>query len=154
MSKKVNDSISGISINSKKLKKNNLFLPLKGKNYDAHQYVYEAFKKGASIAIVNKIKSSIKKNKQIKVSDTLEFLTKSSKIVRENFDGRIIAITGSCGKTSLKELLGNTINKYSTATLSLNAHERFSAQGKDYFQLRQTFDHHTAVPKQNIPIIF
>ena len=53
LSKKVNYSISGISINSKKLKKNNLFLPLKGKNYDAHQYVYEAFKKGASLSLSN-----------------------------------------------------------------------------------------------------
>ena len=105
-------------MNSKEIKKNDIFFAIKGKKEDGNFYVDEAFKKGASIAIVNKIKNSNKKNKQIKVSDTLEFLTKSSKIVRENFDGRIIAITGSCGKTSLKELLGNTINKYSSATFS------------------------------------
>ena len=114
LSKKINKA----SINSKEIKKNDIFFAIKGKKEDGNFYVDEAFKKGASIAIVNKIKNSNKKNKQIKVSDTLEFLTKSSKIVRENFDGRIIAITGSCGKTSLKELLGNTINQYSSATFS------------------------------------
>ena len=106
------------SINSKEIKKNDIFFAIKGKKKDGNFFVGEAFKKGASIAIVNKIKNSIKKNKQIKVSNTLEFLTKSSKIVRQNFNGKIVAITGSCGKTSLKELLGNTINKYSTATFS------------------------------------
>ena len=110
--------LKNASINSKEIKKNDIFFAIKGKKKDGNFYVDEAFKKGASIAVVNKIKNSNKKNKQIKVSDTLEFLTKSSKIVRENFDGRIIAITGSCGKTSLKELLGNTINQYSSATFS------------------------------------
>ena len=53
LSQKVNYSFSGISINSKTLKKNNLFLPLKGKNHDAHKYVCEAFKKGASLSLAN-----------------------------------------------------------------------------------------------------
>jgi len=114
ISKKINKA----SINSKEIKKNDVFFAIKGKKKDGNFYVGEAFKKGASLAIVNKIKNLNKKNKQIKVSNTLEFLTKSSKIVRENFSGKIIAITGSCGKTSLKELLGSTINKYSTATFS------------------------------------
>tara|TARA_B100002051_G_scaffold98652_1_gene94219 strand:- start:382 stop:3234 length:2853 start_codon:yes stop_codon:yes gene_type:complete len=114
ISKKINKA----SINSKEIKKNNIFFAIKGKKEDGNSYVNEAFKKGASVAIVNKIKNSNKKNKQVKVLNTLEFLTQCSKIVRENFNGKIIAITGSCGKTSLKELLGNTINKYSTASLS------------------------------------
>ena len=114
----ISQKINKASINSKEIKKNDIFFAIKGKKKDGNFYVGEAFKKGASLAIVNKIKNLNKKNKQIKVSNTLKFLTKSSKIVRENFSGKIIAITGSCGKTSLKELLGDTINKYSTATFS------------------------------------
>ena len=45
--------INGISINSKTTKKNNLFLPLKGKNYDGHEFISEAFKKGASLSLAN-----------------------------------------------------------------------------------------------------
>ena len=56
--------------------------------------------------------------RQIKVNNTLTFLTKTSKIVRENFFGKIIAITGSCGKTSLKEILGKSFNTFSRATYS------------------------------------
>ena len=106
ISKKINKA----SINSKEIKKNDIYFAIKGKKKDGNSYVNEAFKKGASIAIVNKINNLNKKNKQIKVSNTLKFLTQSSKIVRENFSGKIIAITGSCGKTSLKEVLGNTMS--------------------------------------------
>ena len=53
LTQKINSSIKGISINSKTLKKNNLFLPLKGKNYDGHQFISEAFKRGASLSLSN-----------------------------------------------------------------------------------------------------
>ena len=43
--------------------------------------------------------------------DSLKFLTGASKIFRENINTKIIAITGSCGKTTLKELLGNSLKK-------------------------------------------
>jgi murE/murF fusion protein len=116
ISKKIN--INQASINSKEIKKNNIFFAIKGKKKDGNFYVDQAFKNGASLAVVNKFEKSIKKNKQIKVENTLKFLIKISRILRKNFDGKVIAITGSCGKTSLKELLGKTLNKFSSATFS------------------------------------
>ena len=56
--------------------------------------------------------------KQIKVENTLKFLTDISKIVRKNINTKIIAITGSCGKTTLKELLGSSFKKISRASIS------------------------------------
>ena len=50
--------------------------------------------------------------------DSLKFLTETSNIFRENIDAKIIAITGSCGKTTLKELLGKTLKKISKTTIS------------------------------------
>ena len=50
LSQKINHSIKGVSINSKTLRKNNIFLPLKGKNYDGHKFISEAFKRGASLS--------------------------------------------------------------------------------------------------------
>ena len=50
--------------------------------------------------------------------DSLKFLTETSTIFRENIDAKIIAITGSCGKTTLKELLGKTLKKISKTTTS------------------------------------
>ena len=56
--------------------------------------------------------------RQIKVQNTLKFLTKIAKIFRGNINTKIIAITGSCGKTSLKELLGNSLKKISKTSIS------------------------------------
>ena len=52
----------------------------------------------------------------------------------------------------VKELIwtSDAANTYATALLKLNGHDRFSAQGEEYFQLRQPMDCHTAVPGQNI----
>ena len=106
------------SINSKEIKNNDIFFAIKGKNKDGNKFVKEAFKKGACLAVVNKINKSEKKNKQIKVKNSLNFLTKTSKIIRQNSSSKIIAITGSCGKTSLKEMLKETLNKFGKVSSS------------------------------------
>jgi len=110
-----NLEIKNASINSKEIKKNNIFFAIKGKNKNGNLFVKEAFAKGASIAIVNNQKQSKKK---IVVKDTLKFLTEASSILRENLSSKIISITGSCGKTSVKELTGRSLNKISQATYS------------------------------------
>ena len=107
--------INNASINSKEIKKNNVFFAIKGKNTDGNLFVQEAFAKGASLAVVNNQKTS---NKKIVVKDTLKFLTEASSILRENLSSKIISITGSCGKTSLKELIGRSLNKISQTTYS------------------------------------
>jgi murE/murF fusion protein len=107
--------IKNASINSKEIKKNNVFFAIKGKNKDGNLFVKEAFSNGASLAIVNNQK---KTNKKIIVKDTLKFLTEASTILRENVSSKIISITGSCGKTSLKELVGRSLNKISQTTYS------------------------------------
>ena len=107
--------IKNASINSREIKKNNVFFAIKGKNKDGNLFVKEALLKGASLAIVNNQKKSKKK---IIVKNTLKFLTDASSIVRENLSSKIISITGSCGKTSLKELIGRSLNKISQVTYS------------------------------------
>ncbi len=107
--------ISNASINSKEIKKNNVFFAIRGKKKDGNLFVKEAFIKGASLAIVNNQK---KTKKKIVVKDTLKFLTEASSILRDNLTSKIISITGSCGKTSLKELAGKSLNKISQTTYS------------------------------------
>ena len=70
------------------------------------------------ITVVNKIDKSKKRNRQIKVENTLAFLTKTSEIIRQNSLSKIIAITGSCGKTSLKELLRKTLSRFGNVSSS------------------------------------
>ena len=110
--------LKNASINSKEIKKNDIFFAIKGKKKDGNQYLSEVFNKKASLAVVHKINKLEKKSKQIKVKNTLDFLTKASSKVRENSSAKIIAITGSCGKTSLKELIGMALNKICNVTYS------------------------------------
>ncbi len=112
-----NGSFKGV-INSKEIKKNDIFFAIKGKNKDGNKFIGEAFNKGASLAVVNKIDKSKKSNRQIKVENTLAFLTKTSEIIRQNSLSKIIAITGSCGKTSLKELLTKTLSRFGNVSSS------------------------------------
>ena len=113
ISSKIN--IKKASINSREIKKNDIFFAIKGKNKDGNLFVKEAFANGASLAVANKGKKSKKK---IIVKDTLNFLTKASSILRENLPSKIISITGSCGKTSLKELTGRSLSKIYQVTYS------------------------------------
>ncbi len=110
--------INKASINSKEIKKNDIFFAIKGKKNDGNLFLNEVFSQGGSLAIVNKINKSLPNLKQIKVKNTLNFLTKTSSIVRQNSSSKIIAITGSCGKTSLKDLLSYSIGKFSSITFS------------------------------------
>ena len=112
-----NTKINEASINSKKIKKNDIFFAIKGKKKDGNYYSDEAIQKGASLAIVNK---KNKKNfvKKIKVKNTLKFLTENSYNIRKTSNAKIISITGSAGKTSLKELLSFSLKKLSSITYS------------------------------------
>ncbi len=105
-------------INSQEVKKNDIFFAIKGKKNDGNKFVNQAFKNKASIVVSNKVQNKFEINKQIKVKDTLKFLTDTAKIFRSCISTKIIAITGSCGKTTLKEMLGDTLRKISKVSIS------------------------------------
>jgi murE/murF fusion protein len=129
--------INKASINSKEIKKNNIFFAIKGNNKDGNLFVKEALTRGASLAIVNNQKKSKKK---IVVKDTLKFLTEASSILRENLPSKIISITGSCGKTSLKELTGKCLNKISQTTYSPRSFNNKFGVPLSLFNLKENDD--------------
>ena len=85
----------------KVVKKNNLFLTIKGKNNDGIKFISKALKKGAKYIISSKKIKNIK-IKLIKVDNEIKFLNKFASLKRNISKAKIIAITGSAGKTSLK----------------------------------------------------
>ncbi len=103
--------LNDISINSKDLKKNDIFFAIKGKKNDGSKFLLEAAKKKSSLLITHKLNKSISLSKQIKVKNSLNFLTDCAQIYRNNIDTNIIGITGSCGKTTLKQMLGESLSK-------------------------------------------
>lgn len=91
--------------------KNCFYIALKGINFDGNNFAKEAIEKGAFYALVNK-KSIVKDNDRfIYVDDTLKTLQKLANYHRSIIDTKIIAITGSNGKTTTKELLSEILSK-------------------------------------------
>ena len=103
---------SGVSINTKSIKKNNLFFAIRGKNTDGHNFTKVAIKKGAAKIVVHKKIKKISKNKIIKVKNTFSSLNNLAKVTRNYSFAEIIGITGSVGKTTLKNLISFSLKNY------------------------------------------
>ena len=116
LKKKIPD-VSGLSIDTRILKKNNIFLTLKGKS-NGNLFVKEALRKGASYIVTS---SNLKTNnkKIIKTNNTISFLKDFAKLKREKSLARI-TITGSAGKTSLKNLIKELLDTYGGTYSSQN----------------------------------
>ncbi|MCM8791615.1 MAG: UDP-N-acetylmuramoyl-tripeptide--D-alanyl-D-alanine ligase [Candidatus Omnitrophica bacterium] len=96
---------SDICIDTRKLKKGEIFLAIKGNRFDGHDFIKEAKDKGASALIVEKLPKIIPDITLLKVNDTVKALTDIAKYQRNKFPIPLIAITGSNGKTTTKEML-------------------------------------------------
>ena len=97
-----------ISINSKKIKKDDIFIAIKGLNFDGHDYINEAFKNGAIAAIISD-EEKISKN-TILVNDTKKSLADIASLILMKFKPFVIGITGSNGKTTTKELIKSILD--------------------------------------------
>ena len=128
------------SINSKEINKNDIFFAIKGTKNDGNKFIQDAKKKGASLAVVNKLDHKTPKSKQIKVENTLKFLSKCASIYRENVTSNIIGITGSCGKTTLKEMLAATLKQISKVSYSPKSYNNKYGLPLSLFNLKKHDD--------------
>ena len=104
--------ILNINIDSRKQNKSPLFIAIRGENNDGHKYLQQAIENGAKILIVEKSPEYTDKNLQIiKVKDSQKALIDLATYNRNRFQGKVIGITGSVGKTSTKEMLKNILSK-------------------------------------------
>ncbi|MCX8010406.1 MAG: UDP-N-acetylmuramoyl-tripeptide--D-alanyl-D-alanine ligase, partial [Ignavibacteria bacterium] len=100
--------LKGVSIDSRTVKPNDLFFAIKGENHDGHSFIDNAIKSQAKGIVIAKSRIQEFKDKKIfivAVNDTTLALGKFSNIVRKKFQGKIIGITGSNGKTTTKEMI-------------------------------------------------
>ena len=105
-----------VSTDTRKIIPNSIFFALKGPNFDGNDYAIEAIKKGASYAVVDKdLESDLNQDSLIKVENTLESLQNLANFNRLKSSAKVIALTGSNGKTTTKELFKSVIEiKYNT----------------------------------------
>ncbi len=105
--------ISGVSTDTRDIKAGNLFIPLIGDNFDGHNFLNKAIDSGASAALWQRgIEKPAVNFPLIMVEDTLLALQTLAKNYRDSLrDIKVIAITGSNGKTSTKDILDGVLSK-------------------------------------------
>ncbi|WP_062268911.1 UDP-N-acetylmuramoyl-tripeptide--D-alanyl-D-alanine ligase [Endozoicomonas arenosclerae] len=105
----IDATISGISIDTRTLARGDLFIAIKGPKFDGHAYVTQAQAAGASAVVVQQpVEVGIP---QILVEDTTQALGRLGQFNREGFSAPVLAVTGTCGKTSVKEMLAAVLEE-------------------------------------------
>ena len=116
--KVLNTCICGAEVDSRKVEPGFVFVAAKGENVDGHSYIDKAFENGAIAVLCERIPQNQKANGLcIVVEDSYEALRAIAKFYREQLGDsiKVVAITGSVGKTSTKEFVANVIaQKYKT----------------------------------------
>ena len=102
--------IKGISTDSRTIKPHELFIAIPGKNFDGHEFVNQAIRRSASLAIVSRRDLSLKNGTPvILVKDTIQALGQIARFHRDRFRIPVVAVTGSAGKTTTKEMLAQVL---------------------------------------------
>jgi len=121
---KIYKQYPSIQTDTRKLKKDDLYFALKGPNFNGNHFAQQALEQGAAYVIADEQVSS-SDHRILKVDDTLKALQQLAKFHRQQFHIPFIAITGSNGKTTTKELvhavLSSTFKTYTTQG-NLNNH--------------------------------
>ena len=111
---------SGISTDTRTIKKNNIFFCLKGEKFDGNLFIDQAFRLGASFVIYDDEKLNYKSEKAIKVKNVLKTLQALAKYHRSKFNIPVIGLTGSNGKTTSKELINSVLSQKFNVTFTSN----------------------------------
>ena len=116
-----NIKIKTISTDTRSLKKDSLFIAIKGDTFNGNDYIAEAIKKGACLVITDSKKFKYSKNKKvIYVNDSILALKKITKNIIKHYQGNVIGITGSNGKTSTTRIIANSIKNSSSTLKNFN----------------------------------
>lgn len=113
-----------VSIDSRTLTAGDLFIALKGPQFDGHRFVESAFQRGAAAALVERPVDG--SGPCLQVSDTVQALNCLARHFRARFTGAMVAVTGSCGKTTTRHMISTALKQSSGAVLetegNLNNH--------------------------------
>ena len=96
------DKINSITIDSRTIERDDIFIPIKGKNFDGHDFIDDAISSGAMLCFSEKHQTN---NKILSSNSNNELIEKFALLWHKRTKAKIIGITGSNGKTTTKELL-------------------------------------------------
>ena len=108
-------AFSGVSIDSRNVRDGDLFIAIRGENHDGHDYVFDALNRGAAAAVVahgwlsEQKRRSVRGRPLIPVDNTVEALQALSRYHRQRLGLPVVAITGSNGKTTTKDMTASVL---------------------------------------------
>lgn len=113
--------IKGISTNSREIGEGELFIPLTGDKFDGHEFIRAAFDLGASATLCQRDVEPCLGKTIIKVADTRKALGDIARFYKAKYNVPTIAVTGSVGKTTTKDMIASVIGmKYNTLKTLVN----------------------------------
>lgn len=107
-----NTPISGVSTDSRNIKSGDLFIALVGENFDGHKFVDRSIDRGAVVAVVDRTFSDRSHLPLLIVPDTLKAYQDLAHWWRNQSNLPVVAVTGSAGKTTTKELISTLLDRY------------------------------------------
>ncbi len=111
---------AGVSIDSRRIEAGDLFVALEGPRFDGHDFVAAAFERGASAAVVSRLPDGVGADRPtLLVGDTFAALNDLARAARGRSEARVIAVTGSVGKTGTKDALGLVLSEQGRTATSL-----------------------------------
>lgn len=96
---------TGVSIDSRTIEKGDLFIAIVGDNFDGHKFVKDAVEAGAAACVVDRKVEGVNNDALCIVDDTFKALERLGVASRKRMRGKVVAVTGSVGKTSTKNML-------------------------------------------------
>ena len=102
--------VKGVTTDSRGDVTGKLFIPIVGENFDGHNYINAALEKGALYALSEKESGDLVKS-VIHVESTRQALIDLASYTRDNFKGPVVAITGSAGKTTTKDMIASVLTE-------------------------------------------
>ena len=127
-----------VSTDSRTIQNDDIFFALTGQNFDGHDFIQEAIKKGAkAIVISKKTKNKCYKVNIIKVKDTAVALGKLARYHRKKYKMPLIAITGSAGKTTTKDIVYDVLKTKYKALKNFGTHNNQIGVPQTIFKVNQ-----------------
>ena len=103
-------AIGGVAIDSRQVKAGDLFVAIVGENTDGHRYLQQAWQAGAAAVVISKEEYILPEMNYLLVEDGVAFIQQLAKYLRQIDNLPVVAVTGSTGKTSTKDLLTSILS--------------------------------------------
>ncbi len=130
-------AVNGISIDSRKVQRGDLFLAIRGENHDAHDYVCKLQGKACGALVSHRLECDIP---QVLVKDTRLALVALAKAWRSRYRKPLIGLTGSNGKTTLKEMIAAILSRQLNVLATLGNFNNDIGMPLTLLRIRDTHD--------------